>query len=153
MKYSYNKTSRLKYWGSSQKFQRGGPDVLTSPTYIYIYVNIIRSSRKFPWKFYNVFSFMLFYRVTYDPLWSLKIRTTTFDWLAFTFVNIKMNCHKRHVCKRKTKRKYIMYINNVTIIIYRHIIATKWLRILSLGGNYKIRNHLVANLIIVKRCV
>ena len=33
-KYSYNKKSRLKYWGSSQKFQRESPDVLSSPTYL-----------------------------------------------------------------------------------------------------------------------
>ena len=35
---------------------------------------------------HNIFRFILFYRVTYDPFCSIEIRITTFDRLGFMFV-------------------------------------------------------------------
>ena len=33
----------------------------------------------------HIFCFILFYRITYDPFCSIKIKITTFDRLGFTF--------------------------------------------------------------------
>ena len=35
---------------------------------------------------YNIFRFILFYRITYDPFCSIKIKITTFDRLGFMFL-------------------------------------------------------------------
>ena len=35
---------------------------------------------------HNIFRFILFYRITYDPFCSIKIKITTFDRLGFMFV-------------------------------------------------------------------
>ena len=35
---------------------------------------------------HNIFHFILFYRITYDPFCSIKIKITTFDRLDFTFL-------------------------------------------------------------------
>ena len=44
---------------------------------------------------HNIFRFILFYRITYDPFRSIKIKIKTCDGLGFMFV-------ERRVCKRKT---------------------------------------------------
>ena len=35
---------------------------------------------------HNIFLFILFYRITYDPFCSIKLKNTTFDRLGFMFV-------------------------------------------------------------------
>ena len=35
---------------------------------------------------HNIFRFILFYRITYDPFCSIKIKITTFDTLGFMLV-------------------------------------------------------------------
>ena len=35
---------------------------------------------------HDIFPFILFYRITYDPFCSIKIKITTFDKLGFVFV-------------------------------------------------------------------
>ena len=74
-----------------------------------------------------------------------------------------------HLSDGKLPRCYVMLCANLSkikhrfVVIYRYFssyqfhanfqeensieLATKWLRILSLGGNCKIRNHLIANTI------
>ena len=37
-------------------------------------------------KMHNIFCFILFYRISYDQFCSIKIKITTFDRLAFMFV-------------------------------------------------------------------
>lgn len=39
---------------------------------------------------HHIFSFILFYRIMYDPFCSIAIETTTLDRLGFTFVNINL---------------------------------------------------------------
>ena len=50
----------------------------------------------------NIFRFILFYRITYDPFRSIKIKITTFDRLGFMFVVGVMHRRKGRVYKRKT---------------------------------------------------
>lgn len=54
----------------------------------------IRLSLRFP-PFYkeimhHIFSFILFYRIMYDPFCCIAIKTTTLDRLSFTLVNINL---------------------------------------------------------------
>lgn len=56
-----------------------------------IYRNIRLSLRFLPFPkeiMHHSFSFILFYRITYDPFCSIAIKTATFDRLGFTLVNI-----------------------------------------------------------------
>ena len=44
---------------------------------------------------HNIFRFILFYRIAYDPFCSIKIRITTFDRLDFMFFVILCFCRRK----------------------------------------------------------
>ena len=64
---------------------------------------------------HNIFRFILFYRITYDPFCSIKLKITTLDRAC-----IKMRCCKTCVFKRKTLSR------QPNIIVFSYVAPLHW---------------------------
>ena len=70
-----------------------------------------------------------------------------YKYLLSSNLTLSLIFRKLFVCEKNNYdllQRYVL-IPAILILIFFHISATKWLRILSLDGIDKIRNHLIAN--------
>ena len=66
---------------------------------------------------YNIFRFILFYRITYDPFCSIEMKITTFDRLGFMFVQRCVVVKEKHFSDNLILRRLSHYTFHVYFCI------------------------------------